>query len=102
MKPRAGIIIEDMTELEEIENLLTRLKAVKQSIKKRDRLFDKATEWRVRSPRQVQKIDNEFNWEAMRLDQFRTEFARAFRGSTVDVSPKKKEYNPSGFRKYKG
>ena len=96
--------MKEKSELEQIDIMIAKLKEVKASIKKRDKLSDKAFNMNHTTHRvsQMQKISTNLNWECMHLDKCKTDFARLFKGSVLDVSTDEKEYNPTGFHKYKG
>ena len=94
----------EKSELEQIDIMIAKLKEIKASIKKRDKLSDKAFNMNhiTHSIKAIQKTNTNLNWECMHLDKCKTGFARLFKGSLFDVSTDEKEYNPSGFHKYKG
>jgi len=93
-----------MEEIEFIEGMLVKLRGLKASIKKKDKLSQKAFDMDLAShtPNQIEKASVNLNWECMNLDKERTRFARAFKGSTLDVDTGEKIYKPSGFHTYKG
>lgn len=92
-----------MDELQKIDELLDTLKYLKNSVKKKDKLSEKAmnTNHRTHTQRQIEKANVNLNWQCMEVDKIKTDFARKFKGSFLDVSTDKKEYNPSGFHSYK-
>lgn len=47
------------------------------------------------------KMSTQLNWACMELEKARTNFARAFKGSDIDVDTSEKTYKPSGFHEYK-
>lgn len=93
-----------MKEIELIDLMIDRLKSLKSSIKKKDKISDKAFNMNPQNstPRQIQKASTDLNWQCMEVDKGKTEIARIFKGSCLDVDTGEKEYNPSGFHKYKG
>ncbi len=93
-----------MTELEFIDEMISKLKRIKSAIKKKDNLSEKAfnMDFRKNTQRQIEKANTNLNWQCMYLDKEKTELARFFKGSFLDVDTSPKEYNPSGFHKYKG
>ena len=91
----------EMTDIEKIDSFIDRLKSIKQSMKKKEKLSDKAFNLRCGTPRQFQKVNTALNWECMNLDKSITDFAREFKGSLLDVDTGEKTYNPSGFHNYK-
>jgi hypothetical protein len=93
-----------MEESKQIENLLSQLKYIKNTLIKRDKLSDKAfnTNPGTSTPKQIDKANTALNWECMELDKAKTVFARSFKGSCLDVGVGEKEYKPSGFHRYKG
>jgi len=96
--------MKEKSELEQIDIMIAKLKEVKASIKKRDKLSDKAFNMNhtTHTIKQIQNTNTSLNWECMHLDKCKTDFARLFKGSVLDVSTDEKEYNPTGFHKYKG
>lgn len=92
-----------MEEQEFIDQMIARLRSVKACMKKREKLSQKALGMNVRdnTPRQIQKANTELNWECMNLDKSIVDFARAYKGSMLDVHTGEREYNPSGFHCYK-
>jgi len=96
--------MKEKSELEQIDIMIAKLKEVKASIKKRDKLSDKAFNMNhtTHTIKQIQNTNTNLNWECMHLDKCKTDFARLFKGSVLDVSTDEKEYNPTGFHKYKG
>jgi hypothetical protein len=93
-----------MTDLNQIEHLLSQLKYIKSTLIKRDKLSDKAfnTSPATSTPKQIDKANTALNWECMELDKAKTSFARSFKGSCLDVGIEAKEYKPSGFHTYNG
>lgn len=96
--------MEEQKEINEIDNLIQSLKYVKSNLLKKNKLSKKAYEMSYTSntQRSVQKASVNLNWQCMELDKAKTNFARMFKGSLVDVCVEEKEYNPSGFHSYKG
>ena len=47
------------------------------------------------------KVSTDLNWLSMKLEEQRTNIARIFKGSDFDVETNEKEYNPSGWHKYR-
>ncbi len=90
-------------EIELIDSLISTAKYLKTAIKKRDKLSEKAFNMSryTHSPRQIEKTNVDLNWQCMEVDKIKTDFARLFKGSLVDVGTGEKEYNPSGFHSYK-
>lgn len=95
--------IDKLSDMEQVDILLKPLKAVKSSLKRKDRLSKKRREMSPENhtPRRIQSAEADLNWECMNLDKAKTDFARMFQGSVVDVDTGEKVYNPSGFHKYK-
>ena len=93
-----------MEEIEFIEEMIVKLRGLKASIKKKDKMSQKAFEMNLASytQNQIQKASTNLDWECMNLDKERTFFARSFKGSTLDVDTGEKIYKPSGFHTYKG
>lgn len=88
-------------ELEYIDIMIARLKALKSTINKKDKQSDKTFKMSSHSLKQLQKADVDLSWLCMQVDKEKTDFARAFKGSILDVGTEEKEYRPSGFHTYK-
>ena len=93
-----------MNEKEFIDDLIKKLRALKSSIKKKDMLSDKVMEANPlnNTPKQIQKAHTNLNWQCMQIDKEKTNIARTFKDSFLDVDTSEKEYNPSPFHSYKG
>ena len=89
-----------MTQIQEIDGLIARLKTLKSSIKKKDRLSERAMNADSRS-RGYQKLSTDLNWQCMNIEKETTDFARAFEASSLNVDTDEKTYRPSGFHEYK-
>jgi len=95
--------ISDKSEKEQLEYLTKLLKQINQDSKKIEKLSEKArnTNFQNSTPKQTQKASVNLNWACLSLDKSKTDFARAFKGSCLDVNTEEKEYNPSGFHHYR-
>jgi hypothetical protein len=91
-------------ETEFIDLMIAKLKSLKSSIKKKNKLSDNlgSAGLNTYTPRRLGNMTADLNWECMNIDKETTGFARAFKGSDLDVCTGEKEYNPSGFHSYKG
>jgi len=92
-----------MTEIELIDLMISNLRTLKSTIKKRDKLSEK-----VRSlsplnatPKRIQNANADLNWACMAVDQRRTDVARLYKGSALDVGTEEKIYRPSAFHTYR-
>ena len=92
-----------MIELELIDKMISQLRTLKSTIKRKDKISE-----RVRSlspmnatPKRIQKGNADLNWACMDVDQRRTDVARLYRGSALDVGTEEKTYRPSAFHTYK-
>lgn len=94
---------EKLTEVEVVEQMISRLKAVKSHLIKRKAMSEKRANMthENNSPRQFGKAEADLNWHCMSLDQRIVDVARFYKGSFLDVSTEEREYNPSAFHKYK-
>lgn len=92
-----------MEELNQIENMIEALRRLRASIKKKDKLSEKLfnMDYRNHTPKRIQSVNADLNWECMNIDKEKTNFARIFKGSCIDVGIEEKQYNPSGFHSYK-
>ena len=93
-----------MTELEEIEQLLTVLKTVKSELIRRDKISVNCREAFANnnvSQKRVQRLNADLNWQCMTYDQRKTDFARLYDKSKIKTGIEEKEYNPSSFHTYK-
>jgi len=90
-------------DLEFINTLQTQLKSLAASIKKIEKLNNQASaKISDHSTKQWSKIHADLNYECMYRERLKTEIARTFKGSILDVSLEEKIYNPSAFHSYKG
>lgn len=91
-----------MNDLEQIEAMIDLLKRCKREVKKREKLSDKVAQMdiRVQSARQMERASTDLNWQCMEADKAAIDFARAFKGSCLDVSTGKHYFNPSPFHEY--
>ena len=92
-----------MDDLKKLDELLQALKTVKAELKRKDRISEKAGKMTTynSTPRRFQNVYADLNWACMEYDMAKTRFARAFKGSFLDVSTDEKTYNPSSFHSYK-
>lgn len=92
-----------MKEFEQINDMLSLLKLIKTSVNKREKLSNKAFEMNTKTHtnKQISKIITNLDWECMNIDKLKTDFARKFKNSVLDVSTEEKTYKPTGFHEYK-
>ena len=92
-----------MTELELIDSMISQLRILKSTIKWRDRISEKTQNLFPQNATQkrIQKAHANLNWACMEVDQRRTDVARLFKGSALDVGTEEKTYRPSPFHTYK-
>lgn len=91
------------TEIEQIDEIILALKVLKSDILKTEKLSEKAfnTSTQNSSMRAIEKVNNDLNWQCMYLDKQRVRVSKLIQESELLVSIESKEYNPSGFHKYK-
>lgn len=90
-------------EIEQIDKIILALKVLKSDILKTEKLSEKAFNTCIQnsSMRQIEKANNDLNWQCMYLDKQRVRVSKLIQESELLVSIESKEYNPSGFHKYK-
>lgn len=89
-------------EIEYIDNLIIKLKSLKQSIKKIDKLTEKSMNMNFydNTKRQRWKINAELDFECINREKIKTDIARLFNNSFLDVWIEKKVYKPNWFQEY--
>ena len=92
-----------MNDLELIDQLISRLRILKSTIKRKNKLSEKSINLTPANATQkrIQKVHADLNWECMYVDQRKTDVARLFKNSVLDVHTGEKTYCPSPFHKYK-
>ena len=93
-----------MTELQEIEQLISLLKTIKREKIRFQKISENtknAYDSNDVSQKRVQKLNADLNWQAMTYDQRKTDFARLYDKSQIKTGIGEKEYNPSPFHTYK-
>jgi len=92
-----------MSEIELIDNMILRLKALKSAIKQKEKLSNKLFEMNHSNSteKQIKKMSTDLNWNSMAIEKAKTEFARIFKNSFLDVDTGEKEYKPSSFQNYR-
>ncbi len=92
-----------MTELELIDLMISQLRTLKASLKRRDKKSEKVRLLTPRNatPKRIENANADLNWECMEIDMQRTDIARTYKNSVLDVSTEKKTYNPSAFHSYR-
>lgn len=89
-----------MKENETISQLISKLKSLKTSISKRDLMSDKLFNLDLKSP-QRQRLNASLDFECINIDKLKTDIARLYKGSDIEVGKEEKQYNPTGFHSYK-
>lgn len=74
-----------MKELEIIEQMIYQLKRLKKSIQKRDMLNSTFLNNTTTTPKQREKINTELTWLCMEIDKEKTNIARTYKGSSIEV-----------------
>ncbi len=92
-----------MIKTEHIDDLISQLREIKKANNKRNKLSEKAfnLDRNNNTPKQLERASNNLIWACMDLDKQVTKFARSFKESPLNVSTEEKEYNPTGFHRYK-
>lgn len=92
-----------MEDIKLIENMINHLRTLKSDIQKKEKLSTKLRDTQLCdvSPKRIEKMNTDLNWQCMNIDKKKTDIARLFKGSMLDVSTDEKEYNPSGWHNYK-
>ena len=88
-------------EMQIIDKLQFQLKQLKKSLLKREFLNDKFLNNQGMSEKQIEKMNAELTWLCMNIDKEKTDIARTYKGSEIEVGTEEKEYNPTGFHSYK-
>ena len=93
-----------MSEMESIDNMILRLKALKSAMKQKEKMRDKLFEmdFANSTEKRRRKMSADLNWNSMAIEKAKTEFARIFKNSFLDVDTEEKEYKPSSFQNYRG
>lgn len=92
-----------MEKINQIKHAMKLLNEVRACQNKVDKLTEKTLCMSPQNSTQksIQREHTNLNWACMHLDKAKTDFARYFKGSLLDVSIESKDYNPSGFHSYK-
>lgn len=91
-----------MSQISDIDQMIKLLQNARREIKKQQKLSEKCHEsWENSTPRRVQKLNADLNWQGMEVDKRLTDIARFYAKSSIVTGTEEKEYNPSGFHRYK-
>lgn len=87
----------------EVNVLIDKLKYLKHTIKRRNRISERLSNFTHtnNTPRQYEKVNTDLNWECVEVDKIKTDFARLYEVSGIKVGTGEKNYNPSPFHNYK-
>jgi len=90
-----------MSQIADIDQMIKLLQTAKREIKKQHKLSQKCHEsWQNSTPKRVQKLYADLNWQGMEVDKKLTDIARFYAKSSIVTGTQEKEYNPSGFHRY--
>ena len=92
-----------MKELALIDSMISQLRTLKSTIQKRDKISEKVRSLTPMNatPKRIQNSTADLNWTCMEVDKLRTDVARLYKGSSLDVGTEEKIYRPSPFHTYR-
>lgn len=93
----------ELSEIELIDQIIYRLKNLKASIIKKNRLSEKAYKTNPHNStyKQIEKTTNNLTWQCMEVEKQRLGIARLFEKSSLDVETGPTEFKPTGWHNYK-